>query len=292
MPPDRRSYLVGLIGAGVGPSLTPELHEREADRHGLRYVYRTIDVAAAGRGPDDIGALIGAAARLGFDGLNITHPCKRTAPRHLDRLSAEASLLGAVNTVLFTGGQAVGHNTDWSGFAHSFTRGLPGAPLGTVVLMGAGGAGAAVAYALLGLGAEHIAVVDAEPARARGLAAALRAHPGGDRVAGADRGALPGLLARADGLVNTTPVGMAAEPGTPVPPGLLDPRTWVADVVYRPALTPLLDHAAALGCRTLGGTGMAVFQAADAFRLITGAEPDTERMLDDMAALLAPSTTP
>lgn len=294
MQRDRRSHLVGLIGAGIGPSLTPELHERAAQHLGLRYVYRTVEAAAPGQDVDDIGALIATAGRFGYDGLNITHPCKRTAPKHLDRLSPEAALLGAVNTVLFdANGRTTGHNTDGSGFARSFARGLPGVALCSVVLVGAGGAGAAVAHALLGLGTERLTIIDTDAARARDLATTLRVHSGkgADLVTDAELRDLPRLLDRADGLVNTTPMGMADHPGSPVPAALLDPDTWVADVVYRPALTPLLAQAAERGCRTLDGSGMAVFQAAEAFRLITGIDPDTERMLDDMAALLAPSTT-
>jgi shikimate dehydrogenase len=276
MPP-RRSHLVGLIGAGIGPSLTPELHERAAERHGLRYVYRTIDIDALGRPASDVGALLAAAREFGFDALNITHPCKRAVLPFLDRLSPEASLLGAVNTVLFDGSAAVGHNTDGSGFARSFARGLPDADLDRVVLVGAGGA--------------HLTVVDTDGARAGDLAADLRAHAGADRAGHAAPADLPALLAGASGLVNATPVGMAAHPGAPVPLEALRPRTWVADVVYRPADTPLLDHAAALGCRTLGGAGMAVFQAVEAFRLVTGIAPDPGPMLADMSALTAPPPT-
>lgn len=149
------SYLVGLIGSGIGPSLSPALHEREADRQGLRYVYRLIDIDDLGVGPEAVGDLVRAARDLGFDGLNITHPCKQLVIEHLDGLAPQAAALGAVNTVVFEDGRAVGHNTDVTGFAASFARGLPDAPLEKVVQLGAGGAGAAVAHAMLTLGAEH-----------------------------------------------------------------------------------------------------------------------------------------
>ncbi|MFI2203407.1 shikimate dehydrogenase [Streptomyces sp. NPDC020192] len=283
------SYLVGLIGAGIGPSLSPALHQREADRQGLRYVYRLLDTDVLGVAPEAVGDLVRAARDLGFDGLNITHPCKQLVIEHLDALDARAEALGAVNTVVFEdGGRAVGHNTDVTGFAASFARGLPDAPLERVVQLGAGGAGAAVAHAVLTLGASRVTVVDALPDRAADLAASLVRHFGPGRAEAASLDQLPVLLAEADGaggLVHATPTGMAAHPGLPVPAELLRPGMWVAEVVYRPLETELVRVARARGCAVLSGGGMAVFQAADAFRLFTGLEPDSGRMLADFEEL-------
>ncbi|EDY61142.2 MULTISPECIES: shikimate dehydrogenase [Streptomyces] len=281
----RDSFLVGLIGAGIGPSLSPALHEREADRQGLRYVYRLIDIDVLGAGPEGVGELVRAARDLGFDGLNITHPCKQLVIGHLDALAPQAEALGAVNTVVFDNGRTTGHNTDVTGFAASFARGLPDVPLERVVQLGAGGAGAAVAHAMLTLGAGRVTVVDALADRAADLAAALNRHFGEGRAAAAGPDRLAPLLADADGLVHATPTGMAAHPGLPLPAELLHPGLWVAEVVYRPLETELLRTARALGCATLDGGGMAVFQAADAFRLFTGREPDAARMLADIAEL-------
>ncbi|MFE0473726.1 shikimate dehydrogenase [Streptomyces sp. NPDC058947] len=283
MPKD--SYLAGLIGSGIGPSLSPALHEREADRQGLRMLYRLIDIDPLGVPPEAVGDLVRAARDLGFDGLNITHPCKQLVLDHLDALSPQAEALGAVNTVVFQDGRAVGHNTDVTGFAASFARGLPDAPLDRVVQLGAGGAGAAVAHALLTLGAGRITVVDALPDRAAALAGALNRAFGEGRAATASPDRQARLLARADGLVHATPTGMAAHPGLPLPAALLHPGLWVAEVVYRPLETELLRTARALGCATLDGGGMAAFQAADAFRLFTGREPDAPRMLADLTEL-------
>ncbi|MEV5358085.1 shikimate dehydrogenase [Streptomyces sp. NPDC093516] len=283
MPKD--SYLAGLIGSGIGPSLSPALHEREADRQGLRLLYRLIDIDPLGVPPEAVGDLVRAARDLGFDGLNITHPCKQLVLEHLDALAPQAEALGAVNTVVFEDGRAVGHNTDVTGFAASFARGLPDAPLERVVQLGAGGAGAAVAHALLTLGAGHLTVVDALPDRAEALAASLNRAFGRGRAAAAAPRGRSRLLAHADGIVHATPTGMAAHPGLPLPAELLHPGLWVAEVVYRPLETELLRTARALGCATLDGGGMAAFQAADAFRLFTGREPDAARMLADLTAL-------
>ncbi|MET8248892.1 shikimate dehydrogenase [Streptomyces sp. NPDC005202] len=279
------SYLVGLIGSGIGPSFSPALHEREAGRQGLRLLYRLIDIDTLGVPPEAVGDLVRSARDLGFDGLNITHPCKQLVIEHLDALAPQAEALGAVNTVVFEDGRATGHNTDVTGFAASFARGLPDAPLQRVVQLGAGGAGAAVAHATLTLGAERVTVVDALPERAAALADSLNRHFGAGRAAAATPDALADLLNQADGVVHATPTGMAAHPGLPFPAELLHPGLWVAEVVYRPLETELLRTARALGCATLDGGGMAVFQAADAFRLFTGREPDSARMLADIAEL-------
>ncbi|MGX1366152.1 shikimate dehydrogenase [Streptomyces canus] len=286
------SFLVGLIGAGVGPSLSPALHEREADRQGLRYLYRLIDIDVLGARPEAVGELVRAARDLGFDGLNITHPCKQLVIGHLDALAPQAEALGAVNTVVFENGRATGHNTDVTGFAASFARGLPDVPLERVVQLGAGGAGAAVAHAMLTLGAGRVTVVDALADRAAGLAAALNRHFGEGRAVAAAPDRLAPLLAAADGLVHATPTGMAAHPGLPLSAGLLRPGLWVAEVVYRPLETELLRAARASGCATLDGGGMAAFQAADAFRLFTGREPDAARMLADIEDLAGAVGTP
>ncbi|MER6113709.1 shikimate dehydrogenase [Streptomyces hirsutus] len=289
------SYLVGLIGSGIGPSLSPALHEREAGRQGLRCLYRLLDLDVIGVPPEGVGELLSAARLLGFDGLNITHPCKRHVVEHLDALDPQAEALGAVNTVVFEDGRAVGHNTDVTGFAASFARGLPDVPLERVVQLGAGGAGAAVAHAVLTLGAGRVTVVDALPERADELAGSLNRAFGADRATAAPLDLLPELLAAADGsggLVHATPTGMAAHPGLPLPADLLHPGLWVAEVVYRPLETDLLRAARAAGCATLDGGGMAAFQAADAFRLFTGREPDSARMLAHLTDLTGPVPAP
>lgn len=282
----KQHFLIGLVGSGIGPSLTPPLHEREADELGLRYLYRRLDLDRLQQPASAIGEILAAVRLAGYDGLNITHPCKQRVLPHLDDLSPDAAALGAVNTVVLRDGRAVGHNTDWSGFARAFDRGLAEAALGQVVLLGAGGAGAAVAHALLTLGTGRLTVLDVDAGRAGELAAALGGRFGADRAVGADLGALPAALRHADGLVHATPTGMAAHPGLPLDAGLLRSDLWVADIVYRPLETALVRTARELGCRVLDGGGMAVFQAVDAFRLFTGVEPDAERMLAHFTTLV------
>jgi shikimate dehydrogenase len=273
-----RAVLVGLIGTGIQASRSPALHEREGAAQGLRYIYKIIDLDALGLAPAVLPDLIVAARRFGFAGLNVTHPCKQSVIPLLDDLSADARALGAVNTVVFgPDGRAVGHNTDWSGFAESFKRGLADAPRNYVVQFGAGGAGAAVAHALLTLKVAELSIVDTDRGRAQRLAADLCGRFGPGCAVAADDPAR--AVRAANGIVNATPIGMAKYPGMSVAAELLRPDLWVADIVYLPLETELLRRAGALGCRTLSGGGMAVFQAADAFRLFTGLAPDAERMI-------------
>lgn len=277
------SILIGLIGTGIQASLTPSLHEAEGTALGLRYLYRLIDLTELKLGPDALPDLLTAAERMGFNGLNITHPCKQAVIPLLDELSDDAGAIGAVNTVVLRDGRRIGHNTDASGFAAAFRRGLAEAKLDRVVQFGAGGAGHAVAHAALGLGAEHLTLIDVDPARAAGLADELNARFGAGRaVAGQDVAA---AVAAADGVVNATPLGMAKYPGMALPPDLLQPRHFVADIVYFPLETALLTAAKATGCRVLNGGGMAVFQAVEAFRLFSGLAPDPQRMLDHFQRL-------
>jgi len=284
---ERRSLLTGLLGSGVGPSLTPEMHEREGDRHGLRYVYKVVELAGDAVRPDYLRQLLAAAVHLGFDGLNVTHPVKQVMVPLVDRLAPEAEVIGALNTVLIRDGVTVGHNTDVTGFAHAVSEDLSGAPLDHVVLLGAGGAGAAVAHALVGLGAGRIDVVDPDLPRARNLAASVGGGSPGVRVTGVPPDDVPGLLAAASGLVNATPIGMTAHPGTPVPPDLLRADLWVADIVYRPLVTDLQRAARDRGCRVMSGAGMAVHQAADTFERVTGLRADRPAMFADFDDLVA-----
>jgi shikimate dehydrogenase len=281
-----RDYTVGLIGAELRASLSPALHEHEAAALGLRYVYERLDLATLGLEPQDAGTLLREVQRAGFAGVNVTHPCKRVVVEHLDELSPVARTLGAVNTVVFSDGRRRGHNTDGSGFRRGFTDGLAGAALERLVVLGAGGAGAAVAYALLSLGAQRLTVIDAEPDRAAELAQTLEQHFGAGHADAALVDELEARLHAADGLAHATPTGMAPPPGLPFPAQWLHGELWVAEVVYRPLETELLRAARAAGCRTLDGGRMAVFQAAEAFELFTGARVDRRRMLRHFATLV------
>src|SRR5258707_1413085 len=145
----RPSMLVGLIGEGIQGSLTPTMHEREAEAQGLRYVYRLIDLVRLGLTVEALPELLSAAERMGFNGLNITHPCKQAVIPLLHELSDDARAIGAVNTVVLKDGKRIGHNTDWAGFSEPFRRRMSDVTRNRVVQLGAGGAAAAVGHAAL-----------------------------------------------------------------------------------------------------------------------------------------------
>jgi shikimate dehydrogenase len=284
LPDSWPAIQLGLIGAGIGASLTPAMHEREGAEQGLRLVYRKIDLDVLRLEGTALPDLLLAAERMGFHGLNITYPCKQSVIPLLDELSEDAKALGAVNTVLLRDGKRIGHNTDWSGFAAAFRRDLSGAALGQVVLLGAGGAGAAVAYALLSLGVGRLVVFDTDSSRVYALLAALEARFGAGRAFAAED--VFQEVSEADGIVNATPVGMLKLPGMPLPVKTLRPEHWVADVIYFPLETDWLRAARSFGCRGMGGGGMAVFQAVDAFGLFARKPANALRMQRHFEALI------
>jgi shikimate dehydrogenase len=269
--------LCGLVGMDIQASRSPAMHMREGDAQGLRLTYRLFDLAAGGHSADDLARMIDAIELTGFSGVNITHPFKQRVIPLLHELSDEAQAIGAVNTVIFRDGRRIGHNTDWSGFAEGFERQLAGAALGRVVQVGAGGAGAATAMAMVNLQCRELVIHDPQRDRAEALAArfAQQAPATVVRVA-AD---LAQEIGAADGIINASPIGMEGHPGMPIDGALLRPDMWVADVVYFPLETALLRAARALGCRTAHGGDMAIFQAARAFDLFTGRTADRERMV-------------
>jgi shikimate dehydrogenase len=243
------------------------------------------DLERIAGGATALPALLANCEQRGFSGLNITYPCKQSILSLLNGLSPDATALQSVNTVLFRAGRRIGYNTDWWGFAESFRRGLPGADLQRVALIGAGGAGAAVGYAALTLGAAELRIFDSDAARASALAARLATLFPDRQVHAA--ASVEAAMAGVTGLIHATPTGMQKLPGMPVPAALLQPSMWVAEIVYVPLVTELLQAARQRGCRTLDGSGMAVFQAARAFELFSGMKPDTERMLCGFSSKLA-----
>ena len=285
IPKKAQSYLIGLIGKDIQRSKSPLMHEQEGRDLGILVLYQLLDLNVLGRDVNALSELLSGAELMGFSGLNITHPCKQAVIPLLHELSEEARAIGAVNTVKLSDGHRKGYNTDASGFAESFRRGLPGAPLDRVVQIGAGGAGAATAYAMLKLGAKHLHIVDTTAERADALVKNLSQFFESSRLSVGDNAAE--ALRDAQGLVHATPTGMHEHPGLPVAQSDLHASLWVAEVVYFPLQTELLRVARLKGCKTLDGGGMAVFQAAAAFDIFTHRNADRERMLRNFRAIPA-----
>jgi shikimate dehydrogenase len=271
-----RVVRTGLIGCGIQASRSPWLHEREGAAHGFDLSYSLFDFAMTGRGDADLENQLSEAEAASYAGLNITYPFKQSIIPLLDELSKGASVVGAVNTVQFTNGRRVGHNTDVTGFAESLKAGLGDADLGTVLQLGCGGAGSATAHALMQSGVAKLLLTDVDPAKAAALVEQLAAAYGPDKVALAET--VVEAAAEADGIVNATPMGMEKMPGLPLPAEAISARHWVADIVYFPLETALLREARNKGCVTLDGSGMAINQAAGAFEIFTGVAADRARM--------------
>jgi len=273
----RRDMLVGLIGANIQNSLSPALFADVCAAAGLRGYYHLMDVdRLPGRSLEDV---LGAVCAAGFAGVNVTYPFKEAVPKLLDEVSDEARQIGAVNTVTISrDGATKGYNTDRTGFRQSFeaTLGRDAVAGQTILLVGAGGAGRAVAFALFDLGVQTLLVGDKNEAQAAGLVAALTSQFGSGRCR--IEGDPAAALAGAAGAVNATPVGMTGIPGMPISPAAIEARHWVADVIYSPLETDLLKAARTRGARVIGGAGMCVHQAAEAFRLFTGIAPDVGRL--------------
>jgi shikimate dehydrogenase len=281
----QEKILVGLMGRGIGESLSPTLHETEAAHHGIRLHYQLMDFDRTGTTDDALASMVESARSMGFAGFNVTFPFKQTVIAHLDALSPEAHAVGAVNTVVNRDGKLVGHNTDGSGWGWGFSQALPNADLSCVLQLGAGGAGSAVADAALRLGVAKLLINDRDAQRAETLVARLNALHGDARAEVTTD--VNHAIARAKGLIHTTPTGMAKLPGLPFPESLLRSSLWLSEIVYFPLETTLLRTARAQGCVTMDGCWMTVGQAVDAFRLFTGCEPDTMRMNSHLRQLIA-----
>lgn len=280
-----RKLLVGLIGAGIQRSLTPAMQEEEARQQGLKLHYQLIDLDNTGSGVETLPTLLAAVRIMGFAGLNITYPCKQAVIPLLDELSEEARAMGAVNTVVNRNGKLIGHNTDGSGWRWGFQRALPQADLRRVVLLGAGGAGSAIAHTVLRMNAGDLVLVDSDAARASALADSLNRLYGAGRASANTN--VAAALVGATGLIHATPTGMDKLPGLPLPEHLLRPDLWVAEIVYFPLETALLKASRARGCATVNGGTMAVGQAIGAFELFTGLQADPARMAAHFRRLMA-----
>jgi shikimate dehydrogenase len=275
-----RHVLTGLLGAPIAHSASPAMHERAAEALGLRCHYQLIEVGGAG--PEDLKLLLEGVRRLGFAGINVTFPYKEAVVGLLDELSPGAAQIGAVNTVVVRDGMLIGHNTDTTGFARAVTHLVTASAHGPVALIGAGGVGKAIAFALAGLGVAELRIFDSEDAKAARLVKQLEG-----RVKTCVTHNVEDALRGIAGVVNGSPVGMLPSLATPVPDHLLQADMWVADAVYSPLWTPLLTAAKVKGAAVMTGRDLAIYQAADAFELFTGLTPSTVEMgiaFDDVMA--------
>lgn len=268
--------VVGIIGRPVAHSLSPLMHNRAFAHLGLDWVYVPFEVEE-----DALGPAIAGLKALSVRGVNVTIPYKTAVMPFVDRLAPAAAAVGAVNTIINRRGQLVGDNTDGIGFIRSLTDEANFDPAGArVLVLGAGGAARAIAVELARHGAERIAIANRTEARARELAEVVERHGAAVTALDLEPGRLASVLESADLLVQTTPLGLsgntvntvadqdgapAGDTGLPVDADLLRPPLLVADIVYTPIETPLLNAAGRNGCAILPGWGMLLYQGVEAF---------------------------
>ena len=278
-------FLLGLIGSPIRSSAAPAMHEAAAAALGLSAHYRLIDVAGADA--TTLRAMLEGVRLLGFSGVNVTFPYKEAVIPLLDALSPGAAAIGTANTVVVRDSRLTGHNTDSTGFARAFKAVLGEPGEAPVALIGAGGVGRAIGFAMAETGARALRIVDADAGKAHALADRLQG-----RLEVSVCRDVAVALDGAGGLINGTPIGMLPNRDSPVPAHLLHAGLWVADAVYTPLWTPLLQAARACGARVMTGRELCIYQAVDAFRLFTGYEPSRERIGAAFDAVIAKRNEP
>ena len=277
-----RHLHLGLIGDNIGASRAPLLHRLAGAQHGIDVTYDRLVPREMGK-PFD--ALFDHVAQAGYRGINVTYPYKEKAALRVQINDPLVQAMGAVNTVLFGKGRPEGFNTDYSGFLSAYRVARGDTPPGVVLLIGAGGVGRSLAFALAGLGASEIRIADLDTARAAALAEALHhSFPDLTLTLGRDAGA---LAQGAEGVLNATPVGMVGHDGTPLPPDAMPARGWAFDAVYTPVNTAFLVDAAAAGLTTISGYELFIGQGVDAWHLFAELPLDESRLRADLAAGVA-----
>ena len=262
---------LGLIGDNIKPSQAPMLHREAGRLAGLDVSYELLIPAEIGKGFD---LLFDDCRESGMRGLNITYPYKQIAVARAKIDDPLVRRLGAINTVIFEDGAARGYNTDHSGFIAAWRAAFGPASPGATVIVGAGGAGRAVAFGLAALGATELTIVDTDAAKAEALKHAL----GDFAMAVTVRDTADAEIRAAEGVVNCTPVGMTGYPGSPIDVSLLGPQRWAFEAIYTPGQTEFSLAASAAGLDVVGGYELFIHQGLDAFRLFTGRTVD-ERAL-------------
>ena len=272
-----RPVRLGLIGDTIATSKTPRLHRLAGAQNGIEVIYDLLVPKELGQ---DFDAVFETARQTGFRGVNVTYPYKELAARKVTIDDPLVRAIGAVNTVVFGEGAPRGFNTDYSGFAHAYRAVRGDAAPGVVCLIGAGGAGKAVAFALLKLGAAAIRCVDLDAPKAQALAKALKAAGTGTAIeVFTDPSA---AAAGADGLINCTPLGMVGYGGTALPAEAMPGAVWAFDAVYTPIDTQFLTDAAAAGLTIISGYELFFGQGVDAWAIFTGLPLDPQALRKDL----------
>ncbi len=261
--------LAAVIGSPIAHSRSPALHVHWLKRYGIRGYYVPLDVAQR-----DLAAVIQEMPNMGFVGANVTIPHKESVLALADIITDRAALIGAANTLIFRqDGKIHADNTDGYGFIENLRQGARDwdPKSGPAAVFGAGGAARAVLASLLDVGAPEVRLSNRTRARADALKAEF-----GTKVQVFDWVKAGNMLDQATVVVNSTSLGMDGKPELRVPLDALSPKAIVTDLVYTPLETGLLRYARELGCTTVDGLGMLIYQAAPAFERWFGVRPDID----------------
>ena len=270
-----QTKIVGIIGDPIKHSRSPQIHNAAITALGLDYVYVAFHVQ-----PDNLGAAIEGFKATNVVGINVTIPHKQNVISYLDEISREATLIGAVNTLIFKDGGIIGENTDAPGFLQAMEEeGLDVPQGGSAVIIGAGGSARAVVVALALAGIRTICIANRTVSRAVALATDLSKQTDASIYGiGIDDPKLSNAVGTSQLIVNTASTSMDVSHPLLIDPEWLEPQSIVYDIVYTPPETRLLQAAAGKGCHTIGGLGMLVHQGAIAFEKWTGVNPPVETM--------------
>lgn len=243
--------LLGLIGENIAQSRAPHLHRLAGQLSGHSVTYNRLEPKTLGLTFEEV---LGQCETSGYRGVNVTHPYKEVAARLVSVADDRVGAIGAVNTVIFAPGGRQGFNTDVTGFKAAY-RGIRGSESpGAVCVIGTGGAGRAIAFALLDLGAKELRLTDHIAAKATTLAEVLPCAADGVAVRTAADAA--SAARGADGLINCTPVGMIGYGGSPLARASMSGAVWAFDAVYTPRETEFLRDAAEAGAKVISGYDM------------------------------------
>tara|TARA_B100002003_G_scaffold250907_2_gene292085 strand:- start:13735 stop:14595 length:861 start_codon:yes stop_codon:yes gene_type:complete len=273
------THRVGIFGYPLGHSMSPALQQAALDEYALDALYEAWPTP-----PDRLAEAVAGLREPGCYGANVTVPHKEAVMGMLDRLDQQAEAIGAVNTIVTeSGGKLAGYNTDIYGFLASLSSEAGFDPAGKrVVMLGAGGAAKAAAFALVEGNVASLDIANRTVARAEALIAELSSNGAETSAFAIDSTGLADRCANADLIVNCTSIGMRGSPSpdaSPLLDGAIQPGCLVYDIVYNPEVTPLLAQAEEAGARTLGGLPMLVYQGAAAFEKWTGMSAPVEVMM-------------
>lgn len=267
-----RIPLAGVIGTPVAHSKSPRIFRHWLTRFDIRGHYIPMDVAK-----EDLETAIRALPRLGFVGTNVTIPHKERVLEISDLVTDRAALTGSANTLFFRDdGMVHADSTDGHGFMENLRSNVPGwdPGQGPAAILGAGGAARAVVASLLDAGAEEIRLSNRTLARSENLGREF-----GAKVRIHDWNQAGDMLKGARTVVNATSLGMVGHERLQVPLHELSGDAVVTDLVYAPLETEFLAQARRMGCQTVDGLGMLLFQAAPGFERWFGTAPPVDDQL-------------